>query len=362
MKKVLVISNFRGYHTARPEAEIFVGLAEMGFDITVMTYPDADYIRRFEEKGVRVIPHHPTKRYDRPFIKSLKEELDRGSYDILQLYNNKAISNGIQAAKSRPIKIVIYRGASSNMAWWNPINYLKFFHPRIDYVICNSHEIRDQFMKVPFYDKSKAITIFKGHNTAWYADTARHNIKEELGILDRDLLFVTVANNRGFKAIPDLIKAIKHLPDDIEISFIIIGKGMDTAELRTLTERSGHQDSIYYLGYRKDSLNIVASCDVFVLPSIGGESLTKSVVESMSLGVVPVISDIEGNKPLVDNMVNGFVFKKSNPRDLADTIMIAYNNRHALPDFSRAAKHKIDRDINTADTVRKYAEFYTRMD
>ncbi|MFT6780649.1 MAG: glycosyltransferase involved in cell wall biosynthesis [Saprospiraceae bacterium] len=361
MKKILVISNYRGFHTARPEAEIFIGLSKLGFDITIMTYPDAEYIKRFEENGVRVIPIHPSKRYDKKFILLLKEEINRESYDILQLYNNKAISNGIQAAKNLPIKIVIYRGASSNMAWYNPINYLKFFHPRIDYVVCNSEEIRQQFLKVPFYNKDKAVTIFKGHDTEWYRGAKPHNIRAELDIPADALIFVTVANNRRFKAIPDLIKAIKFLPTDTAITFLIIGEGMDTPQIRTLTSDSCYQDKVHFLGYRNESLNIVAACNAFVLPSIGGESLTKSVVEAMSLGVVPIISDIEGNRPLVKNLVNGYIFKKANPRDLADTILMAYNNRHSLPDFSKAAKLKIDRDINSAKTIIEYSDFYNRI-
>ena len=141
--KILVVSNYRGLHTCRPEAEIFVGLKKMGHDITIMTYPDAVYIDRFEQNGIRVIRRHPVKRYDVEFIRFLRSELKQGTYDILQLYNNKAISNGIRSARNIDVKVVVYRGASWNMSWMNPVNYLKFFHPRADYAICNSEEIRE---------------------------------------------------------------------------------------------------------------------------------------------------------------------------------------------------------------------------
>lgn len=359
--RILVISNFRGLHTARPEAEIFVGLHALGHAVTIMTYPDAAYIDRFESLGIRVIKRHPDQRYDRPFISFLREELEQNDYDILQLYNNKAISNGIQAAKHLKIKIVIYRGASSNMAWYNPINYLKFFHPRVDYVVCNSDEIRNNFLAVPGYRKEKAVTILKGHDTAWYSETHIHDIKSELAIPIEHLLFVTVANNRKFKAIPDLLTAMKYLPQGMDFTLLIIGRGMDTPNNLRLIQQSGYKNQINLLGYRKDSIHIVAGCDAFILPSDGGESLTKSVVEAMSLGVVPVISDIEGNRPLVDRGINGFVFRKNDPQDLADTIVHVVNNRHVLPDFSIAAQLKIDREINSDTTVIKYAAFYRKI-
>lgn len=355
--KILVVSNYRGLHTARPEAEIFIGLKQLGHDITIMTYADAEYISRFVECGIKVIPNHPVKRYDHEFIKELKLELKNG-YDILQLYNNKAITNGIKAAKKIDVKVVIYRGAAANMAWYNPINYFKFFHPRIDYAICNSDEIRGRFHAVPFYKKSEAITIHKGHKLDWYADTPKHDIKAELGILNDGLLFVIVANNRSVKAVPDLIKAMKLVPQDTKMSLLIIGNGMDTPELNQLGKASGNEEKIHFLGYRKDALNIVASCDVFVLTSTGGESLTKSVIEAMALGVVPLITDIPGNKPLVNDNVNGFLFKKSNPEDLADKINMICMNKHVLPDFSKATQLKIERNLNSDETVRRYDEFY----
>lgn len=359
--KVLVVSNYRGLHTCRPEAEIFIGLKKMGHQVTVITYPNADYIPNFEKAGIRVLPHHPTKKYDRKFIAFLRKELQDGGYDILQLYNNKAISNGVRSARGIDVKVVVYRGASWNMAWWNPINYLKFFHPRVDYVVCNSEEIRQRFLSVPFYKKEKAVTIYKGHDTRWYEGIRAHDIRTELSIDKEDLLFVNVANNRKFKAIPDLMKAMGQIPKEAKVSLVVIGDKMDTIEIRRLAKESGNEEKIYFLGFRKDSINIVASSDIFVLPSIGGESLTKSVIEAMSLGTVPMISNIAGNAPLVDDGINGFVFRKADPKDLAKKMMFAYQNRHILPELSKGAIMKIDQDISNAETIRQYAEFYHRI-
>lgn len=361
MKKILVISNYRGYHTARPEAEIFIGLAELGFDITIMTYADAEYIQRFLDVGIRVIPEHPDKKRDIEFIRTLKKELLAGKYDILHIFNNKAIRNGVKAAKNIDIHVIIYRGASANMAWWNPLNYFKFYHPRIDYAVCNSEEIKQKFLAIPFKHSIIPVTILKGHDIKWYKDVKANNIRSELQLKENSLLLVTVANNRKVKGIDILLKAIRLISKDVNIELLIIGEKMEKSPIPYLVKNSGKVNKIHVLGFRKYALNIVAACDIFICPSTGSEALTKSVVEAMSLGIVPIISDIEGNKPLVDNMVNGFVFQKANPRDLADTLMIAYNNRHTLPDFSKAAKLKIDRDINTTETVRKYSDFYLSL-
>jgi glycosyltransferase involved in cell wall biosynthesis len=268
------------------------------------------------------------------------------------------VSNGLLAVKKIDVKVVIYRGASANMSWLNPFNYLKFFHPRVDYAICNSNEIRDKFLAVPFYRSDKAITIYKGHDTKWYEPIEAHDIRNELEIDKDGLLLVTVANNRKVKAIPDLLKAMNLIPKESKISLLVIGSKMDTFEIKRLRNASGRDRRIHFLGNRKDALNIVAACDIFVLTSIGSESLTKSVIEAMAMGVVPLITDLPGNKPLIDDGINGFIFKKSNPGGLAEKIMYVYQNSNLLKSLAEKAKLKIETDINIKETIRKYADFY----
>lgn len=349
--KILIVSNYRGDHTARPEAEIFVALAELGMSITIMTYEDAGYIPRFESAGIHVIGMHPTSKNDRAFQKALTREMEREKYDILHAFNNKAISNCIKIAKGFPVKLMIYRGAAANMAWWNPLNYLKFYHPRIDRVVANSDEIRDNFRSIPFAQVDKAVTILKGHDVGWYRDTPVYDMRKELALEDDVLLFVTVANNRSVKGIQVLLDAIEMLPHDHALSFLIVGGKMEKF-------RNKRRRNVHFLGGRQDALSIVAACDVYICPSTGSEALTKSVIEAMSLGVVPLISDIAGNKPLVDDMINGFVFQNRDTSDLKNRILMMVDNRHVLADFSKAARWKIERDLNIDRTVEGYQRLY----
>ena len=67
------------------------------------------------------------------------------------------------------------------------------------------------------------------------------------------------------------------------------------------------QSRFKVLGFRSDALEVLAACDCLVLASTHGEGLSKSVVESMCLGIAPIITDIAGNKGLVENGKSGWV-------------------------------------------------------
>ncbi|MFT6174844.1 MAG: hypothetical protein ACJAY4_001066, partial [Cryomorphaceae bacterium] len=148
--KILVISNYRSTVTVRPEAEIFIGLAKKGWEIDVMTYGDSPYVKNFKEAGVNVIDFHPEKKFDPKAVEKIRKHLIDEKIDILQLYNSKASSNGIKATKGLDVKIVLYRGYQGNLHWYDPSLYTKYYHPRVDKIICNSIGVEEEFRKQTF--------------------------------------------------------------------------------------------------------------------------------------------------------------------------------------------------------------------
>jgi len=131
--KVLIISNYKdAYNSVRPEGEIFIGLQKMGVALTIMTQGDAPFIPTFKKAGIQIIDFHPTKKISWSSIQFIRKEIQKGQYDILHLFNSKAISNGNFAAIGLPLKVLAYRGVIGGISWYNPNAYLKHLHPRIE--------------------------------------------------------------------------------------------------------------------------------------------------------------------------------------------------------------------------------------
>ena len=358
---ILVISDYRAFHSARPEAEIFVDLAGRGYDIHIMTYGDSAYARRFREHGIQVIDWHPRKKFNKEEIDRIRETLLRLKPDVLHLFNNEGIVNGLRAARGLPVKVVLYRGYAGNIHWWDPSAYAKFLHPRVDRIICNAKGVEEVFHRQWFFDRSKALTIHKGHDLSWYAGYRPEAIRTQLGIPENALLLVNVAMNRRMKGIPYLIKAMNLLPREADIHLLLIGRNMDNRENLNLIRLGHQQDHIHILGFRKEPMNIVAACDAFVLSSIKGESLTMSVIEAIAVGVAPVITDIPGNRKLVVDKVGGLVVPPRDPVALSEAIMTLYHDRSLLDKFARNARQHIQDNINHDQTVEAMDAFYREL-
>lgn len=359
--KVLVISDYRSYHTVRPEAEIFIGLAKLGVEVHIMTFGDAKYNDEFRKAGIKVIDFHPQKKLDKQEIARIRQQLVDEQYDILQLYNNFAIINGIKAAKGLPVKIVLYRGYAGHVQWYDPINYLKFLNPRVDKIICNSEGVAQSLQKQLFFDKSKTVTINKGHRVEWYAGTEPIDVKKEYNIPEDAFVIVNVANNRKMKGIPYLLKAMCALPADMPVHLLLIGNNLDNKDSRKIINGNVNAGKIHFLGFRNDALNIVAGCDAFVLSSISGESITKSVIEAMSLGKPPIITDIAGNKELVVDNESGLVVPSKNADALKDAIIRLYNDKPLRERLGVNAKARIANELNTNQTILKTKQLYEEL-
>lgn len=351
--KIIVISNYNDYHTTRPEAEIFKGLHALGHNIVVLTPAKSVIAGEFRDMGIQVVDFFTRSKFNRADIQFIRDKIVSEKADILMLFYSKAIVNGIQAAKGVNVKVVLYRGYSGNIQWYDPFAYIKYLNPRVDKIFCNSIGVEEMFQRQLFLKKSKLVTINKGHKLEWYQNYTPYDIRAELNIPSDALLLVNVGNNRRMKGISYLLKSLNMLPDNSNIHLLLIGRDMDTPENLRLIEKCKNKAKVYVLGFRKDVLNIVASTDVFVLSSIKGESITKSVIEAMALGKPAIISDIPGNKELVIQNKNGLIFKSKDYKQLATCILQFYNDRSMCNEYGINAQKHIAENLHSDITIRK---------
>lgn len=355
----MVISDYRATVTVRPEAEIFIGLQKLGLDITIMTYRNAAYVQKFKEAGIKVIDYHPEKKFSIKDIRIIKNEIKSGRYHIIHLFNSPSMTNGVFAAYGTQVKVALYRGYTGHIHWYDPFMYIKYMSPRVDKIVCLVEAIRQLFLK-NFVSPKKLITINKGHDTAWYAGTEPDKL-EGLNIPADALKLVCAANMRPMKGVKYLLKATHYLPADANIHLLLLGHNMDVPEFQKIIDESPIKNKIHQLGFRKDVLNVVKACDVFVLASIKGEAITKAVIEAMSLGVAPLITNIPGNVDLVVPDVSGLVVPSKNPEALAQAIMKYYNNRNLVQQYGEGAKKHIETRLNIKDTIQQFKTMYEEM-
>lgn len=358
--KILVISNYRTTITVRPEAEIFIGLQKAGHSVSIMTYGDSLYWKRFEEVGIRLIDFHPEKKMDKKEIAFIHDEILEGDYDVMHLFNGVSMVNGIQAAKGTSVKVVLYRGFEGHIHWYDPSIYFKFLHPRVDAIMCNSEGVAEHIDKARVFIKPKLVTVNKGHRLEWYEDVEAMT-HEELGLDPTAFYAVCTANNRRMKGMPYLLKSFEHIPEEANIHLLVLGKDMDIPENQAIIKNLPRPDRIHLLGWRGDGLRIVKMAQTFLLASLYGESITKSVMEGMSLGTAAIITNIPGNRELIEDGVSGYMVPKKDPKAMAEALLKMYHNPEETVKMGQAAKERIATRFNSENTIKGYEAFYKEL-
>ncbi len=359
--KVLVVSDYRPTVGARPEAEIFMGLARAGFSVTVMTYADAALIPAMQNAGIRIIDFHPEKKFDKEATARIRKELIDGGYHILQLYNSKAYLAGIPAAKGLPVKVVLYRGYQGNLRLLEPGLYFKYFHPRVAKIICNNIGVEEEFRKVPFFNwERKLVTINKGHRPEWYSTVPPADLSP-FGVKPESFVLTFIGNVRRMKGLRYLLQAMALLPKGLDLHLLLVGMGMDGSAFRKMAAQSGYGERIHFTGFLPNPLEIDRASDAFVMPSIFGESLTKAVVEAMGVGTAPIVTDIPGNKRLIVHGQSGLMVPPRDARALADAMVQLYSNREATRRMGLEAQKRMAEVLHTERTIAEYAAFYTDL-
>ena len=359
--KILVISDYREINSSRPEAEIFVKMAQAGHMIHILSYPEANYFNdRFRSHEIVVIEKHPVKKGSISFIRYLRKLIQDEQYDFVHAFNSLGLTNAVWAMIGLKSKLIAYRGYAGQTHWYDPMMYLKYFHPRLDHIICLSEVTRDFLARNMPWGKNKLTIIHKGHDPAWYQNI-KPTDRSTLGFNEDDILICCVANARPFKAIPYLIEAMNNIPFASHIHLLLIGKGYHDEPIHSIVEKSVFAKNIHRLGFREDSLNIVAACDALVLASTHGEALTKSVIEAMCLAVPPIITDIAGNAGLVINGESGWVVPPGDIKALSVAISEMISNKPERKRRGLNATEHINQHFHTNNTVKGFISLYQRL-
>ena len=357
--KVLFIGRYDiEMHNVRPEAEMIIGLSARGFDVGVMSNAEGWYTRRMAETGIRIHDFVPGAKFSMHAIRTIRQVLIDERYDVVHLFNNKAIVSGIFASLGLPVKVVTYRGQTGNISRRDPTCYLTHLSPRVDRIVCVAEAVRQSLIP-EVSDPAKLVTIYKGHDLDWYRDVVAVD-RASLDVPADAFLVGCVANNRPRKGVPVLIEAAHRLSRDANVSFMLAGGGMDDPSIRERIEGGTHADRFRILGYREDILPVVAACDATVLPAIKREGLPKTVIESMALSVPPVVTDTGGSPELVDSG-SGIVVPPGDAQALADALDRLQADRDRARAMGAAARARIGSHFTLAQSIEAHASLYNRL-
>ena len=257
------------------------------------------------------------------------------------------------------VKTVSYRGQTGNVFRYDPSAYLTHLHPRLDGILCVANAVRDDLYRHSFLPKQRIQTVYKGHDLAWYQNAPADLIS--LGIPNDAFVVVCVANNRPRKGLSVLLAATHNFPLESNIHLLLVGAGMDSREVSEQIKASPMVNQIHVAGFRQDAPELIAACDVSVLPSIKREGLPKTVIESMVYAVPPIVSDTGGSAELVVNAESGFVVAPRNSQQISDAVLTLWRDQKLCAKIGKNAKQRVHDKFHTTQSAQQTKSYFESL-
>jgi glycosyltransferase involved in cell wall biosynthesis len=138
----------------------------------------------------------------------------------------------------------------------------------------------------------------------------------------------------------------------------VVGEGGCRTELELLASELGLLDRVTFPGRTDDVFKYLRSAH-FYLSTSASEGMSNGLLEAMSFGVVPLVSDVSGAKDIVEHGRNGLLFE---PKDLDDFVskleLMRRTTAERYQAMSDVAKRSIRRNFGIEQIAHRHLEMY----
>lgn len=163
--------------------------------------------------------------------------------------------------------------------------------------------------------------------------------KESLGVKENEKIILSVSEFIKRKNYTTMIKSFARLAGKCDnVQYVICGTGEKFEEIKKLTIDLGVENRIKFLGYRTDINKIMQVSDVFYHQSFH-EGLTMSVIEAMHFGLPVVVSNVRGNKDLIDE-IGGIITRSKDIEQQTEALQYLLSNESKRKDMGEYNKRK----------------------
>jgi glycosyltransferase involved in cell wall biosynthesis len=119
---------------------------------------------------------------------------------------------------------------------------------------------------------------------------------------------------------------------------LVAGRGELEQDLRRQADQAGLEDSVIFIGYRRDLPRVYRALDLKVLLAPGNDGTCRAALEAMASGV-PVLAAEQGALPeIVRDGQTGRIVPAEDPDALASAILQLLSDRRGLLEMGRRAR------------------------
>ncbi len=349
MRPLVLISSLESGGAERVTVSFLCRLRRLGLDIRACTVTARhDGPLAAELSRARVIRHDlGARRLADPFaLPRLMRLLRRERIGIVHAHGQDAsiLAAAVRCASRVPLVVTRHVLDEPSGDWRQSLRarFALAAIRRADAVVAVSSAAADRLAEIAGLPRNAIRVIHNGIDLDRFDQpdliARRAEIRGALGF-DPDALLVIVPavlrEGKGHEVLLDALPWLRARIPSVRVTFV--GGGEREAALRSRAR--SHGDGVTFLGPREDIPDLLAACDLVVLPSLA-EALPTALIEAAAAGRPVVATRVGGAPEIVEDGRTGLLVSPGDPAALADAIATVLADRDRARAFGEAARRR----------------------
>jgi glycosyltransferase involved in cell wall biosynthesis len=340
---------------------------QLEYDVSALLFNEGVLSRRLRQKGIEVsVIQEGGSIRDIPMLTKICRVLREKRSELVHTHDYKETVLGVPAGKLAGVDrfVCTQHGAPEQFRGFARLkNGLYLLFDRlvigccVDRIISVSEDLRRRL--IVRYPPERVVTVHNGIELTTKRPADRVERKRQLGIPSSRKLVGTVGRLTPVKGIHHLLKAARLiLKARQDVVFVIAGDGPLKNELRKMARELEIHDSVLFLGFREDVIEVMSMMDVFVLTSLH-EGIPLSLLEAMGLGLPVVATKVGGIPEVIEDGRSGILVQPGSAEAIAEAILDMLSARAEA--IGSQGRKRVLEEFSTERTVRRTADIYRQL-
>ena len=355
-------------------AQIINRLSGKKYKIMVACLPTGAFVEKIKGSAAQIKSVDMRNRFNPGVILQLSSLIKREGVDIVHSQGARADFFARVAAKFAGAPVVVSTVPMPVEGFdVSPIRKLiytafnRFSERFVDRFMVVSDALEKMMIERHRIGPQRVVKIYNGIEEDEYCMADKEivsrssHFRKESG-LDDDVPIIGVIGRlvwqKGFEyfieAIPEVLNRF------IDARFLVIGEGVLKDALEARHERLKLGDKLIFTGFRSDIKDVLASVDIFVIPSLI-EGLPMILLEAMAMAKPIVATDIDGIKEVLYNGEAGLLVPPKDPKALSDAIIDMLIHRDKAYQMGMAARKIVKEKFGVDVMVQKVEDVYEEL-
>jgi glycosyltransferase involved in cell wall biosynthesis len=191
----------------------------------------------------------------------------------------------------------------------------------------------------------------------------RGTVRSRYGIDSNAVIFLMVAGIRPVKSMRTAIEAFHEVQRQVpQAVLLLVGPVIDQSEAEKVLSAGGRLQCFTYLGEfaPAEVRSLMDAADVFLNTSLH-EGMPGAVLEAMAAGLPVIASAVAGNRALIADNTNGFLFPVEDTKELIATSVVLAQDRKLRERLGEAGKQLVAANYSAEREIANYHQIYGRL-